>query len=304
MTGTVVKETTYKDFGKCIEISNDIVNLMVTVDIGPRIIRFGFVGKDNMFCEKNDASSPSLNGEWKIRGGHRLWHSPEQMPRTYIPDNSPVQWEIIEGGIRVSQQTEEWTQIKKDMEINLDPSKNRVRVVHKLTNKNAWPVEFAVWGLSVMAPGGVQVIPQPERDTGLLPNRMVALWPYSKMNDPRIYWGEKYILFRQIPEMAAPFKIGLPNEDGWSAYFNHGSLFVKRFPFVKCGRYPDYGSSYETYTNDFMMEMESLSPISMVEPDDSITHVEEWNLFDGVEKPNNEAEIESIVRKYINVDPK
>jgi hypothetical protein len=118
-----------------------------------------------------------------------------------------------------------------------------------------------------MAAGGVQVMPQPARDTGLLPNRMVALWPYSKMNDPRINWGDRYIVLRQIPGMKAPFKLGIPNEGGWAAYFNHGNLFIKHFSHIAGGRYPDYGSSYETYTNHIMMEMESLSPLKLVEPE-------------------------------------
>ncbi|HBM73962.1 MAG TPA: hypothetical protein DD429_00190 [Clostridiaceae bacterium] len=301
MADTRLKETEYKEFGKCVEISNGTVSLLVTVESGPRIIRYGFVGKDNMFCEKSRDSKPSLGGDFKIRGGHRLWHSPEQMPRTYIPDNNPVQWHTIENGISVTQETEKWTQIKKEMEISLNPSKNRVKIVHKLTNKNAWPVEYAVWALSMMAPGGLQVIPQPRRDTGLLPNRMISLWPYSKMNDERVCWGEKYILFKQIPGMAPPFKLGLPNEDGWVAYFNYGSLFIKRFSFIESAKYLDYGSSYETYTDDCMMEMESLSPLNEVMPDATISHVEEWDLIDGVDKPRDESEIEAIVKKYIKV---
>ena len=44
-----------------------------------------------------------------------------------------------------------------------------------------------------MAPGGKEVVPQGRRDTGLLPNRVVSLWPYSRLDDPRVHWGERYI---------------------------------------------------------------------------------------------------------------
>lgn len=300
MADVKVSETVYGEFGRCIRITNDIADILVTIDIGPRVIKYALKDGVNEFCENNAEASPSMGDVWKIRGGHRLWHSPEALPRSYMPDNSPVEWSAVDGGIKVSQPVEQWTQIKKEMEITLNPSDSRVKVVHRLTNKGPWPVEYSVWALSVMAAGGVQVMPQPARDTGLLPNRMVALWPYSKMNDPRINWGDRYIVLRQIPGMKAPFKLGIPNEGGWAAYFNHGNLFIKHFSHIAGGRYPDYGSSYETYTNHIMMEMESLSPLKLVEPEETLTHTEEWELIGGIDMPSGgEEEIESVIKKYI-----
>ena len=296
-----VQEVTYKQYGKCVRIANEQVELLVTVDMGPRIIRFGFIGKENEFCEAPDKFTPTTDGrKWRILGGHRLWHSPENNPRTYVPDEEPVEWEQIENGIRVSQKVEPWVQIKKDMEITLAGCCNKVRVIHKLTNKNAWPVELALWALTVVAPGGKEIIPQPKRDTGLLGNRVLALWPYTRMNDHRVYWGDKYIVLQQDPNTEQPFKIGINNEAGWVAYFNHGNLFVKKYPHFVDAKYPDFGVSYETYTTDFMLEMESLSPLTLLQPEGQITHIEEWELIGGVEAPSNdEAEIDEIISKYI-----
>jgi len=296
-----VQEINYGRYGKCVQISNGSVDLLVTVDMGPRIIRFGLTGKENEFCEAPDKFTATADGQkWRILGGHRLWHSPENNPRTYVPDDEPVEWEEIENGIRVSQKTEPWVQIKKDMEITLAACCNKVRIIHKLTNKNAWPVELSVWALTVMAPGGKEVVPQPKRDTGLLGNRVVALWPYAKMNDPRVYWGDKYIILKQDPNTEAPFKFGINNEDGWAAYFNHGNLFIKKFPHFMGAKYPDFGVSYETYTTDFMLEMESLSPLTLLQPGETISHIEEWELIEGVKEPSNdEAEVDKLISKYV-----
>ena len=227
-----IEEIVYKEYGKCVEISNGTVDVVVTVDVGPRIIRFGFTGKENMFCEVPQTTQPvdePVGGVWKMKGGHRLWHSPENMPRSYIPDDAPVEWCKIENGIKVKQKVEPWVQIEKEMEITLAACCDRVRVVHRLTNRNAWPVEFSVWGITVMSQGGKEIVPQPARDTGFLGNRVLALWPYSKMNDRRVYWGDKYIVLQQDPGAERPFKFGINNEDGWAAYFNHGNLFIKRY---------------------------------------------------------------------------
>lgn len=300
MSEVGIREINYKDFGRCVQISNGIVDIVVTADMGPRVIRYGFAGGDNEFCEYNGATKKVWDDTWNIRGGHRLWHSPEGDPRSYVPDNGPVEWVRIENGISVSQKVEPWVQIKKDMSITLSPNSSIAKVVHKLTNKNAWPVELSAWALSVMATGGVQVVPQPSRETGLLANRIIALWPYSKMDDPRIHWGDKYIVFRQDAKMQPPFKFGIPNEDGWAAYFNHGNMFIKKFTHQMGAKYPDFGVSYETYTTDYMMEMETLSPLATLNTDESVCHVEEWELIKNVSASiNDEDAIDRIVQKYI-----
>jgi hypothetical protein len=299
MSQITVKEITYKSYGKCVEVSNGEISLVVTVDVGPRIIRFGFINGENEFTEDAPMTKQVEAGEWRLMGGHRLWHSPEGDPRSYVPDNDPVEWSQVEGGIKVSQRIEPWVQTKKEMEITLSSSSNKVRVVHRLTNKNAWPIEVSAWALSVMAVGGLEIVPQPQRDTGLLGNRLIALWPYSKMNDGRIYWGEKYITLKQDTDYKTAFKYGIPNEDGWAAYLNHGNLFIKRFEHQLGAKYPDFGCSYETFTIDFMLEMESLSPLTLLDYDETINHVEEWELIKGVEVPASEKEIDLLVERYI-----
>ena len=73
----ILRKISYGGWDNCIQITNGIVDLIVTTDIGPRIIRYGFVGQENEMCEV--ASTMGLTGgdEWRIYGGHRLWHSPE-----------------------------------------------------------------------------------------------------------------------------------------------------------------------------------------------------------------------------------
>jgi hypothetical protein len=182
----------------------------------------------------------------------------------------------------------------------LDPQSNNVKITHFLTNDNAWAVELSAWALSVMAPGGIEVIPQPNRETGLLGNRVLALWPYSKMNDRRVSWGDKLIIVKQDSEMKTPFKLGINNERGWAAYFNHGNLFIKRFSHVMHADYPDFGVSYETYTNDSMLEMETLSPFTRLEPGNMISHTERWELFKDVKlQSDSEVELEKTLVAYM-----
>lgn len=300
MASVEVKEINYKNFGKCVQISNGISDIVVIVEAGPRIIRFGFNNEENELCDEMPVTIPIGDENFIFRGGHRLWHSPESMPRTYMPDNKAVIWSKIENGVILSQEIEPWVQVKKEIEITLEADSNKVKVLHRIINKNAWTVELSAWGVSMMAPGGKEVISHPNKETGVLPNRILALWPYSKMDDKRVYWGEKYIIINQDINNKESFKLGINNEAGWAAYFNHKNLFIKRYEHIDGAVYPDYGVSYETYTDQYLLELETLSPLTKIEPEQEIVHVEYWELIKNVELlDNNEENIDRIVKKYI-----
>jgi len=304
MSEVQIKEIAYGGWPNCIELSNGIVELVVTTDVGPRIIRYGLTGQTNELCEVQSTLGVTGGDEWRIYGGHRLWHSPESKEWTYEPDNYPVRWEEIGQGVRVIQNIEEKTKIRKEIDIALCPDSTEVSLTHRMTNEGLQQVELAVWSLTAMATGGMEVIPQSRRDTGLLPNRHIVLWPYSRLDDSRVCWGNAFIILKQDPAIQNPFKLGIPNEEGWAAYFNHGHLFVKYYAHEMSAAYPDFGVSYETYTNDFMLEMETLSPLVHLQPGESAGHAERWELFDNVAMPShNEAEIQQALFDTIGIMP-
>lgn len=308
-----VEEIQHSSFGRCVRVSNDKIELVTTLDFGPRIIRFAKINGENMMLEdvadevnqnENAAIFKEKYGElgvWHIYGGHRLWTSPEAMPRSYYPENEPVKYERIENGIRLLPNDQIWTQNRMEIEVTMSPDGNTVVLNHKIYNIGAWPQEFAPWCLTVLSKNGKEVIPVPQRKTGLLHNRKLALWDYTQMNDKRVYWGNKYITLRQDPDAEGPFKFGIDSQHAWAAYFNHGDMLVKRFDVVDGGNYPDEGMNFETFTNQYFIEMESLGELKTVMPGECNCHREILQLFPDVVCPSNdEAEIDAIVEKYIN----
>ncbi len=296
----------YSIWGKCIRISNGREELYVTIDFGPQIMRYGFVGKPNMFFEDiNDLQNKDLpkegafkNDKWHIFGGHRLWMSPESYPQTYYPAGDPVEYELIENGCIVRQGVQEYTNMQTEMKIEM--SDNGVKVEHKITNKNAWPVKLAPWAISVMAQGGTEVVPQPDKDTGLLGNRLLALWPYTKLTDERVTWGDKYIVLTQNTNVNRSFKFGINGEKGFAAYLYEGMMFVKKHIHIDGAEYPDGGMSYETYTDAKILEMESIAPLTEIKPDGYTLHTETWQLYDKITPDfSSDEAIEKTIIKYI-----
>jgi hypothetical protein len=156
-----MERVSFNGWDNCVRLANDEVELIITTAVGPRIVRFGYIGEKNMFAEFEGQQGTSGESEWMIRGGHRLWIAPEEAPLTYELDNGPIEVEKIPNGVRTIQPIDKLSGILKTMDITLAPDSNQVEVRHTLTNRNDNPVDAAPWALSVMAPDGMAVIPRP-----------------------------------------------------------------------------------------------------------------------------------------------
>lgn len=293
-----VEKTNYRGWPNCYRMSNGVAELIVTTDVGPRIIRFGFINGENEFKEFDLQLGKTGGDQWLPYGGHRLWHAPEDPVRTYYPDNFPVQFEQHDGSVRFIQAPEKTTGIQKEIDVWMSPNDAHVRITHRLRNTNLWTVELAPWALSVMAPGGVGIFPLPPRGShpkDLLPTSSMAVWAYTDMTDARWTWGTKYVLLRQDTQAKIPQKVGFMDTDGWEAYARNGHLFVKKFDYVNGARYPDFGCNAETFTNADMLEVETLGPVAPIEAGKAVEHVEHWFLFRDVPVPKNDADVDAYV---------
>jgi len=287
-----IEKVAYGGWANNLRISNGEVELIATLDVGPRIIRYGFVRGENVFKEYADQLGKSGEKDWQIRGGHRLWVAPEDEKRTYFPDNVPVAYEERAGRVLLTPPPEPPWGLQKQIEVQLSPQGTRVEVLHRIRNVGKTATHLAPWALSVMAEGGVEIIPLPPKQShpqALLPNQVLVLWPYFDFTDPRYTFGQQVILLRQDAKRS-PTKIGLRHTLGWAAYANRGALFIKRFHHLPDRTYPDFGVNYETFTNEDMLEMETLGPLVTLKPGEEVLHTETWELKPFREKIANEAD--------------
>jgi len=282
----------------CISLENTSLRLLVTRSVGPRVISLCIKGGDNLFAELPDLLADLPDGtRYHFYGGHRLWHAPESMPRTYFPDDNPVDIVSTGHGLSVTQPVEPHTGIEKSMQISLVGEAPQVVVSHTLTNRGLWPVECAPWAITQLKPGGVAILPQSLGQTGFIPNRSLTFWPYTDLADPRFHPGNLYLRI-DSDRRSKPFKVGFPNLRGWLAYWNAGTLFVKRAPFETRAAYVDFNSSSECYCNDRFLELETLAPIRTLEPGEASMHTETWEIHAGVDFPADEAATQSMVEKF------
>lgn len=277
----------YGGWDRCARFVAGELELIVTLEVGPRIIQFGRIGGPNELVEYAKDMGSTGGSEYRSYGGHRLWVAPEDPILTYEPDNDPVATDETPGGVIFTKRAGALG-IERAIWVRIE--EGRVLLEHRVTNFSESPRTIAPWCLTVMAPGGVCLFPQPEfrqHSEALLPAAPLVLWHYTRMADPRWTWGSRVVRLAQDPAQG-PQKVGAAVRAGYAAYSNHGNLFIKRFPYLPGADYPDYGCNFETFTRQDMLEVESLGPLVTLGGGESVMHPETWYLVPGVSVPSDD----------------
>ncbi len=276
-----IEKISYRGWPNSFRISNGEVELVVLSDVGPRIIRYAFVGGRNLFKEYDEQIGHSGEKQWMARGGHRLWMSPEDPVGSYALDNSPIHVERQGDVMVLTGNVEKETGLQKEITVRLASRGTEVEVLHRIVNKATKPRRLAAWALTMMAQGGTAFTGFPPRGThpkDLAPTNPLVMWAYTDFSDKRWQFTKKYLILRQDPNNAVPQKAGTFNRNTFGAYLLGSDLFVKRSSATDPSEQPDYGCSFETFTNGEFLEMETLGALKTLRPGESLTHVEHWSL--------------------------
>jgi len=265
----------------CYQLSNGEADLIVTSDIGPRIMRYGFAGGQNFFKVFEDQTGKSHEPEWQFRGGHRVWLAPENFTRTYAPDNEPCEMELKGDTLIATQPVEPLTGLRKQLVVSLAMSGSFVRVVHRIQNTRPEPVTLSAWALTMLAQDGVAVTgfpPRARHEDVLSPTNPLVMWAFTDLRDKRWIFLEKYLVLRHDRNNTSHTKLGHFNANTWGAYLLNGEMFLKRYKANPAATYPDMGCSYETFASAEMLEIETLGPLTTLGLDEWVEHTEYWNL--------------------------
>jgi len=268
-------------------VCND-VEMIVTLEVGPRVIYYGFTGGPNEFVVHEKDLGHTGGDDFHSYGGHRLWIAPEEHLRTLRPDNDAVEYKEEDGSHVFTSPNDEF-HMQKEIRIKADTAGDRFILDHRIYNNGAYPVELAVWAPTQCA-GGSVLFPQApfeSHDGRLLPTRPIVMWGYTKIHDPRWTWGDRVVRLRHDTGLG-PQKVGTMVEQGYAACANNGHVFLKRFPVVAGGNYPDFGCNFETFTRFDMIEIESLGPMVTVPIGEYAEHRESWYLIRDQEIPDGD----------------
>jgi hypothetical protein len=155
----------------------------------------------------------------------------------------------------------------------------------------------------MMAQNGVGITGFPPRGKHpdvLPPTHPLVMWAFSDLTDPRWKFTKKYLILRQDPQNSEPAKLGHFNPHTWAAYLLGSDLFLKETWNDPTKQYADRGCSFETFTRDDMLELETLGPLQTVAPGGFADHVEYWSLHENISLEDfSDKELDGIIPQLL-----
>ena len=194
---------------------------------------------------------------------------------------SPIDIQTTKDTLTATQPIEAETGLQKQIQLQLAETGSEVIVKHTIWNRGLLPVEIAAWTPTVMAPTGLGVTGFPPRGThpeDLEPTNPLIMWAFTDLSDPRWKFTKKYLTLRQDPANHSPQKLGHWYRHTFGAYFLGGDVFLKEY-FPAAGmQHPEFGASFEIFTNQDFLELETMGPFRKLAKDESLIHIEYWSL--------------------------
>jgi hypothetical protein len=256
-------------------LSDDLVELFVTANLGPCIIRYGFEDPDNLLHEAGEAVGKSSGPEFRLYGGHLLWVSPE-VERTYYPDNGPVNVAVSGNAVRFTAEQED-----SPPGMHLQKESGSRFGGFRLTRSNYTPHRES----RVVADNSRALVT--DDDGSRRPSRPAA--PLRALRwtrtipcrwEPSVYGrspilptraGLRHVIhpvatIRKSRGAASRNKIGgIFNSAGWGTH--RASIFSSSaFRCIAGAKYPDFGCNFQVFTNPEFLELGTLGPVVELRP--------------------------------------
>jgi hypothetical protein len=271
--------------------TRSLTNSFFRVDIlskaGPRIVRLVPNDcKNNLMAELPDLKMPSPYGDCLPLGGHRLWSGPERFDVTYAPDHLQADLEEIENGFIIRH--EDYypaASYLRQLELTIDPAAPRLKLMHLIKNLGDKPMKSIPWAITQFKLGSRVLIPfskEPADPDGLLANRNLVMWPYTRLAEKRLHLSDTHILVDGTPD-EHPLKVGTYCPLGWEAieFPEEGYVLTKHVPVLPAEAHGDMTSNFHCYVKDTFIELETLGRSTVLQPGESVSHNETWELTKG-----------------------
>lgn len=243
---------------------------------GPRVTDLRFGDSPNLLAVLDeDVAVDHPTGPFRFRGGHRLWAAREVPQITYAPDDHSCTVETFGTGLVIAGPSDAAGLTKR---ITVAADTGGLRVDHAIENQGHAILEIAPWSITQFPLGGLALLPLGGTASpgNLQGSSRLVTWPYTSLTDTRLGWRDAGVAVAAA--QGPSLKIGSGPSPGRLGYLREGWLFMKEIPDAQPGEYADHGAVGQVFTGESFCELESLGPITVLEPGQSAWHREHWSV--------------------------
>ena len=258
----------YNGRDDCLELSNAVARLVIAPASGGRIVHYSRDGGPNFFA-----------GGCQIDIGPELEYPPRHQSLWSGPYEARALGPL---SVRLTSSKDKATGVQIVKVVELAPTGARVTLRQTMANVASEEIAYCLWDRTMTGAsyGFFELNPKsrfPARWSMRRGEHGTYRYDGESPGSPRVKIVQNLLVTVPGKKME---KVAADNVAGWIAGFREGWLYVKRFPVYADGDYADGGNSVEIWVNaaGTRTEIEPLSPKVTLQPGESYTFVENWDL--------------------------
>ncbi len=274
-----VEMTSFEQWQHAVRLTAGRAEMIVVTAVGPRILSLRSGGGQNVLFVDHEGIS---RGDWRIYGGHRIWLGPEA-EASYAPDNVPCAVDVRDNVVEISAPVDPLSLLQKVMIVSAEGETFRVRNIIRNTGTTLAPC--VVWCLTCIRPDAKVCFPWGRPGQWVM--KKICYWQSwcggghgSDIRSRQWQPGEDVFVIDPTGEEG---KVGTSGYEGWicAAFPHAGATLFKRFAYHEGAAYVDEGCALQCYTCAKFIELESLSPQTVLHPGEQLCHEERFSILPG-----------------------
>lgn len=280
-----VERITYRGWTDALRLQNEHIEAVVVPAIG-RVMSFRFRDGRNVFWE-----DPALAGQrgdpsgrqWVNFGGDKTWPAPEAEWKNYTKypqwmpppgfDGMPAGARVENGTVILTSAVDPFYGVRAIRRISLVPSAAAMTIETTYERVAGAPAKIGVWVITQFVEPVAVYLPVPPR----------SMFPggYFKFRDrdwPQLTTTQGMIKVTRDRQ----FNHKLGSDAERMLWVGEREMCLVSSPRLAGAEYPDRGASAEVYTNadpKAYVELESLGPLALMKPGDSIRQMNTYTLL-------------------------
>lgn len=263
-----LRTVTFNNMDDCLELSNATARLVIAPTAGGRIVHYSREDGPNFFL-----------GGCQIDIGPELEYPPRHQPLWSGPYKAEALGPL---SVRLTSPQDEATGVQLVKVVELAPTGAEVTLRVTMKNVGNEEIAYCLWDRTMTgATYGFFELNSNSRFPARWSMRLGEPGTYTfdgkTPASPRVRILDDLLITVPGKKME---KVAADSQAGWIAGFRDGWLYVKRFPIYPHGDYADGGNSVEIWVDaaGVRTEIEPLSPKVTLQPGESYSFVEGWDL--------------------------
>lgn len=288
-----VSEIVSDEFGHCARLENDDIEMLVTLDYGPRIVSVSKNGSPNLIYN-------TVDPEIHRNHGHKMRIALEKSTNAIYCDNSPVRYSLLQDGVSFVQTLTQPTQLELSMDVVFSSEIGSFMVVHSVLNRSLEDIRLSIYTETPYTDDGFVFIPQSNIRETDRPGRVLTLWENCSWRDKRLFIGDQYITVHSDTDYSQRLKIGVNNTAGFCGFVKGKNALIKRYVHNRTALYPFQACSAFATSNEKYLSLQTNSPFYIIAEGEYARHIESWIFteYEGELHPDNETELDDFINSY------